>query len=277
MPNVDIGVDANINRVRLAEQGSAPSTPASGYGFLYIKADGLYFKGDNGTEIGPLSAGASMDSADPYGLHHRLDTADADDDEFSDGSIAGAWTQVDPTGSATWAESHHVLSCVFSGQASNDLGALLKASTLADGEAYETMVRIIALSAGTFGMCGLVVTDGTAVTSNAMALMLYLDIPQKVFNIEMWRGTLTSMTVSGTSRTYTPSSVTGDIRLKILRNSSTSFSPLVSTRDGAQFNAFGAAVMNPTFTPTHAGLFVTAWGGATLGLATFDYFRVIAP
>lgn len=53
----DIGVDANINRIRLAEQGSAPSSPASGYGYLYAKTDGLYYKGDNGTEIGPLAAG----------------------------------------------------------------------------------------------------------------------------------------------------------------------------------------------------------------------------
>jgi hypothetical protein len=51
----DIGVDATINRIRLAEV-SAPSTPASGFGYLYAKTDGVYFKGDNGTEVGPLSA-----------------------------------------------------------------------------------------------------------------------------------------------------------------------------------------------------------------------------
>lgn len=35
----------------LAEQASAPSTPPSGYGILYVKTDGLlYFKGDTGVE-----------------------------------------------------------------------------------------------------------------------------------------------------------------------------------------------------------------------------------
>lgn len=59
----DIGVDAIINRIRLSEQGAAPSTPASGYGYLYIKSDGLYFKGDNGTEIGPLGSSGSSNHA----------------------------------------------------------------------------------------------------------------------------------------------------------------------------------------------------------------------
>jgi hypothetical protein len=33
------------------EQASAPATPTSGYGILYVKTDGLlYFKNDSGTE-----------------------------------------------------------------------------------------------------------------------------------------------------------------------------------------------------------------------------------
>lgn len=43
---------ANIDKIRLREQGSSPSSPASGYGYLYIKSDGLiYFKNDAGTEV----------------------------------------------------------------------------------------------------------------------------------------------------------------------------------------------------------------------------------
>lgn len=37
-------------------EASAPSTPASGTGVLYVKTDGIYFKGDDGTEVGPLGA-----------------------------------------------------------------------------------------------------------------------------------------------------------------------------------------------------------------------------
>lgn len=50
----NIGTDAEINRIRLKEQTSTPS-PSSGYGYLYAKPAGLYFKGDNGVEVGPLS------------------------------------------------------------------------------------------------------------------------------------------------------------------------------------------------------------------------------
>jgi hypothetical protein len=41
--------------ILVAKQASAPSTPASGYGRIYCKSDGLYFIGDNGTEVGPFA------------------------------------------------------------------------------------------------------------------------------------------------------------------------------------------------------------------------------
>lgn len=53
--SVNIGT-ANISKIRLTESVS-PTTPGSGYGYLYAKTDGLYFKGDGGTEIGPLGGG----------------------------------------------------------------------------------------------------------------------------------------------------------------------------------------------------------------------------
>lgn len=277
----DIGVDANINRVRIKEVAS-PASPTSGYGYIYAKTDGLYFKGDDGIEIGPLASRSSiLASTDPYGLFHRLDTADADDDEFDDASIAGGWTQVDPTGTATWVEANHVLNVVYAGQAANDVSVILKASTLADGESYETCFRNIMLkpASGGFNMAGgLVVSDGTVSTSNAMVAMCYMDIVANLFNIELWSGTLTNLSVSGTNRQYVPFPIIGKLKLRLLRNSSTSFSCLLSTEDGAQFNAFGASVMNPGFTPTHAGLMVSAWGGTSqTALTSFDYFRVIAP
>lgn len=37
-------------------EASAPSTPASGFGRLYVKTTGLFFMGDDGVEIGPLGA-----------------------------------------------------------------------------------------------------------------------------------------------------------------------------------------------------------------------------
>jgi hypothetical protein len=40
----------------LFSEGSAPSTPASGFGRIYVKTTGLFFIGDNGVEVGPLAA-----------------------------------------------------------------------------------------------------------------------------------------------------------------------------------------------------------------------------
>ena len=55
MPNKRIDVDAEIDRVRTKEQAADPSTPSSGYGWLYEKTDGnLYFMNDSGEVQGPL-------------------------------------------------------------------------------------------------------------------------------------------------------------------------------------------------------------------------------
>lgn len=39
------------------EEGSTPSNPDTGYWKLYPKSDGFYYLEDDGTEVGPLSAG----------------------------------------------------------------------------------------------------------------------------------------------------------------------------------------------------------------------------
>lgn len=57
MGNKRIDTNAIIDRVRLKEQGADPANPSSGYGYLYLKSDGLlYFKNDAGLVIGPLTA-----------------------------------------------------------------------------------------------------------------------------------------------------------------------------------------------------------------------------
>jgi len=54
MSDIDIG-SAVISKIRLKE-GAAPGTPASGYVYVYVKADGYFYaKDDAGTEQGPLA------------------------------------------------------------------------------------------------------------------------------------------------------------------------------------------------------------------------------
>lgn len=52
-----IGSNNAFPSVLLDEQGSAPTTPASGFWRVYAKSDGLYIVDDAGTETGPLSTG----------------------------------------------------------------------------------------------------------------------------------------------------------------------------------------------------------------------------
>lgn len=48
----------------LLTEGSAPSTPASGFGRIYVKTTGLFFIGDDGVEVGPLAAAAAAGNLD---------------------------------------------------------------------------------------------------------------------------------------------------------------------------------------------------------------------
>lgn len=304
----NIGTDAEINQIRLKEQVANPASPSSGYAYLYTKSDGVYYKDSAGNVVGPFSAspaditnlpasetdttlvlapngtggvgfradsGITMNQADPYGLFHRLDAANADDDEFDDASIDAGWTQVTPTGVVTWVEANNVLSAAFNGQSANDICAILKATTLADGEYYETCLRTVTKKLTTYTMTGLVISNGVLTTSSAMALILYLDNVADELNCELWTGTLTNMTSGGAGFMFSSGQVAGRLRPRIKRNSATSFSWLMGDETGAQFNAFSALTVNPGFTPTHAGLFVSVWGGTHSALCAFDYFRKI--
>lgn len=209
---------------------------------------------------------------DPYGLHHRLSGSHADDDEFST-DTSGNYTEVDPSGTTTWAIANHVLSCTFSGQSAADIGAFLKAVTLADNEWFETHLEILTKKLSNFTMAGLVIADGTTGASNAAAVMAYLNNTADELTFEVRTGTLTNMGTAPASFLASGASIMGGLRIRLKRNSSTSFTPYFSLPNGAQFTDFGMGNFNPGFTPTHAGLFVSVWGGAHTALASFDYFR----
>lgn len=67
MPNnyLKIKTGLTVPVAELVEQAAAPATPASGFGAIYEKTDGvLYFKGDDGVEHNLLASGSS---ANQYG------------------------------------------------------------------------------------------------------------------------------------------------------------------------------------------------------------------
>jgi hypothetical protein len=47
-------VKSPADHIELSKQASAPTTPVTGRGRLYVKTDGLYFVDDAGNELGPF-------------------------------------------------------------------------------------------------------------------------------------------------------------------------------------------------------------------------------
>ncbi len=229
--------------------------------------------GLSGTYPNPsLDTQSVLTISDVYGIFHRLAGSNSDDDEFSTDTSTD-YTAVTSSGSVSWIINNHVLSCVFSNQTANDLCAFIKPMTLTDGEWFETAISLLSKSSTNFYMTGIVITDGTSVSSNALAIIVYRNNTSSEADFEIWTGTLTNMN-SGASDIFLGGDLLGGkLKLKLLRNSATSFSWLVSTVDGEQFSDFTLSPVNPGFTPTHAGVFVSTWGNSNIGLASYDYIR----
>lgn len=100
---VNINV-ANISGIRLDEQASDPSTPASGFGQLYAKADGLYFIGDDGVVEGPLVAYTAPADWTPAIVQGVSVTATITLAKYIKvGKIVTLWVSLSVTGSGTTA------------------------------------------------------------------------------------------------------------------------------------------------------------------------------
>lgn len=103
--------DVEIPSLLFAE-GSAPSTPASGFGRIYVKTTGLFFIGDNGVEIGPLAgagglptfSGVSLTKSATQAITQNTSTAvtfngeDFDTDTYHDNSSDTSRITVPATG-----------------------------------------------------------------------------------------------------------------------------------------------------------------------------------
>jgi hypothetical protein len=84
--------------ILVAEQGSAPATPSTGYGRIYCKSDGLYFIGDDGVEIGPLAAASAPGGTAYYPTRtYRMlhgDSLVTVGNALTTGSVTGFWGRI---------------------------------------------------------------------------------------------------------------------------------------------------------------------------------------
>lgn len=212
-----------------------------------------------------------LDQFDPYGVNHRLSGYSADDDEFATDTI-GSYTQVLPTGTATWSVANHSINCLFDSIANNDIGCVVKPLTgWTDGHWIETCIRVIGSSVNYTGM-GLVLTNGTLTSSNALLALVFRDTTPGRITVRLDWGTITNINSTGGSAVLDESQ-TGAIRLRLKRNTSTAYEFQVAPENGGVFFAFSGSASNPSFTPTHGGLFVMNFAQTNKQIAGFDYFR----
>lgn len=218
----------------------------------------------------------AAENLNAYGLLFRLTGGHTDDDDFSS-DTSGSYTTITPTGTATWAVANHVATCTFTGQTANDICCFVKAMTLSDGQWWETSIRMITgvPTSTRFSMAGLVVTDGTTTTSNALAAIYYVSNAGAVA-VDLWKGTVTNMATNINTFTLSNTMHPETLRMRLTRTTSTSWNWSIGNLDGAQVSAFGTTGGDPGFTPTHAGLFVSSWGGTQTAIASFDYIRHMA-
>lgn len=197
-------------------------------------------------------------------------TAKAADDEFGDDSFDSAWTQVAPTGSATWTESRSLVSVKFASVVSGDMFCMLKPITISSGGYIETCMRHLAFNSSQFCMAGLVLANGTTNTSSAAAAFTWSGSSSTMTGV-LLTGTITAMGSGG--NIY---AVTGpQIYTRLTWVSSNTWRQELSP-DGISWSTFGVSDTSFTLTPTHMGLFVSNWGTTKESIASFEYFRASA-
>lgn len=202
------------------------------------------------------------------------DTPTVYDDEFDDDDASG-WSDVTPTGTATWTEAMGLRSVLFTSQSANDCAAsIMSINGLAYPLYVVTATRLLAPHAD-FSMFGPLFTNGTTSAAGAIWLMPHYDNT----NPGRLLYSLRSGTLANISTTHWSADglVLHGMHLWqridwVATNTWRAwFSP-----DGVSWTSVGQGLQSFTMSPTYFGLGVSTWGtGSTISrVATFDNFRV---
>lgn len=195
--------------------------------------------------------------------------AGADDINW-DGSDVASMTTVTVTGTQTPTESDGLLSVAFSGQSAEDLNCLLTPVAVAIGDACLTSIRLLSPTQGAAYTVGVVLTDGTAGTSNAVFYGWDTFTGIRVLHRE---GTLTNMAVSDWQIGAFPL-LNDRLWIRVEREATNTFRGWFSP-DGISWTTTGKADASFTLTPTHAGICWSAYGNADTAVATFGPLRFV--
>ncbi len=206
-------------------------------------------------------------------------TADALDDEFNDGALAAAWTRVDgPSRAAdlTWTEAADVLSAAH--QSGTDVAAQLHGlvKSLA-GRSFplsvDVGVRFHAANVANYQMLGIVLADGaTYGAGKQMVFMPFTSTTAGVsVNLRPYINYATDNQAPG-NLTWGQLVLHGvTLHLRLAWSAANTF-VMSTSPNGVDWINHGSRTY--TLTPTYAGLIYSNWGTATVGIGTYEYFRV---
>jgi hypothetical protein len=202
------------------------------------------------------------------------DTETIYDDEFDDGDQSD-WSQVTPTGTATWTEARGKLSVLYTGQSSNDCAANL---TPLNGLSYPlyivTAVRSLDVHAD-FNIRGPLFSAGTATSSAAVWFMVYYDNS----NAGRWLFSLRSGTLTNINTIHWNVEMSyGGMGWVFMRLDwvATNLWRAWASPDGVSWSSLGQANTSATLAPDLYGVGVSTFGtsNAITRVATYDMFRV---
>lgn len=191
-------------------------------------------------------------------------------DEFT-GSSPPAWSQVTPSGSATFTEGNGVLGVQTSGQSSAHLVGFTKAITISQGGFIETSVRLWGFNNSNSNplLAGLVLSDGTAAGSNVVYCGTMSVGPSLIFA----PGTYNAANSLGAGALHALNGSIDRLYYRLIWQAANTFRVNVSL-NGTSWQTMAIADVAKTMTPTQMGVCCSDWAGALGGgLAIFDYFR----
>ncbi len=193
----------------------------------------------------------------------RGSTAHAQDDEFNDDSLDGAWTRVDKSGGsgrATWAEGGDSLSLVLAGgDSAAEMHGLVKSYALAVGESIQCHITWSGPQS-TYPFAGLVVADGA---THGSGIQMFWSLWNAGGDLNAQDGYWTGW---DTRSAFTD------------RNTDTSWGPTSNvwrfyvSSDAVQW--LEIASRTQAMTPSHVGFAGGTWTGSQY-MFSFDYFRVV--
>lgn len=196
------------------------------------------------------------------------------DDEFNDGSFSG-WTAVQDTSpTPTLTESNDILSILHpGGDSAAELHAWVKSMTIATGHYIEACFRM-GSKTQTYPLFGLVYADGATYGAGEQVCGYYS--PAELSFASTSHANYSSVNSSLGVWGWQPHEATSDLFMRLSYPASNNWNLHVSI-DGVTYFQISNGQYARTLTPSHAGFFISTWGGSNPMGVTLRYIRFVAP